>query len=209
LLFKVWRADEVARLLAGAAESAGHYQAFLHLALACGARLGELRALRWSDLDLRAQAVTIARSLDNASDAEGPTKSGRVRVVDLPPETVELLAGHRLHQPPSCQLVLGRPDGPYDPATFRTWLRRLCQRVGVPALPPHSLRHTFASLAIAAGVSIPEVSKALGHANPAITGRVYAHFIEQHQRRTARALGSALYGPSGTPEGDLHRQLHV
>jgi integrase len=206
---KAWRSDEVARLLAGADESAGHYRAFLHLALSAGLRLGELRALEWSDLDLREMTVTIARSLDNATAEAGPTKSGRVRVVDLPAETAELLAEHRKHQPPACRLVLGRTDGPYDASTFRAWLRRLCVHVGVTPLPPHSARHTFASLAIAAGVSIPAVSAALGHANAAITGRVYAHFIEQQERRTATALGAALYGSPGTSGGTSARDLHA
>lgn len=204
-----WSREDALRLLAAARGE--RHEAWLHLALSAGLRMGELRALTWPGLDLRdvdRATVTVARSLDNRTDKEGPTKSGKVRVVDLPPETAELLAAHRKRQDPACSLVLGRVDGPVDPTTYRWWLKRLCASAGVAYHPPHALRHTFASLAIERGVPLTDLSDALGHASIIVTGEVYSHFISRQARRTARALGDALYGAPEPEISTLHRQMH-
>lgn len=202
-----WRSDEVRRLLAACVGDP--HEAFVHLGLATGLRLGELRALVWDDVDLVGLTVTVSKALDNGpASTRGPTKSGRVRVVDLPRETADLLAECRKRQPPAQQLVLGHP-GPYAAQTYRKVLRRLCRRAGVTPLTPHSLRHTFASLAIDNGVSLPELAEALGHANARITGEIYVHYVERQRKRTAKAIGGALYGGSAAEKSDLHHRLHT
>lgn len=201
-----WRRDEVQRLLAACR---GHcHEMFIHLALATGLRLSELRALTWADVDLRARTVTVSKAMDNQSQVVGPTKSGRIRVVDLPAETGELLAAHIKRQPPGQQLVLGHDGRAYTAHTYREVLVALCSAAKVTPLHPHALRHTFASLAIDAGVSLPELADALGHANARITGEIYTHFVERLRRRTARAVGSVLYGPPEEQKPHLHTDLH-
>jgi integrase len=71
-------------------------------------------------------------------------------------------------------------------------LRRLCDRLGLPAMTPHGLRHLHASLLIDEGVPITAVSARLGHANPQITMRLYAHALPGQDRMAAEAIDRAL-----------------
>jgi integrase len=196
---RAWTPAEVGRLLRAAEGS--HHAVWLAFAIGTGLRLGELRALEWSDLDLSRLTVRVSKSLDNNSNARGPTKTGRARTVDIPEELRAALVEHKVRQPAGQRLVFGRDARPYRPQTYRDWLKRLCLRAGVEVLACHSTRHTFASLALAdPECALPDVSHALGHAQMATTLNVYGHFISHEQRRTARALGRVL-----APASEMHR----
>ena len=189
---KAWRRDEVRRLLA-AAEGRAH-ECWLWLSIGTGIRLGESRALLWSDVDLQARTIVVSKSLDHQTDREGPTKSGKTRIVDLPDEVIPVLVEQRARQRPGERRVCvsawsGRLP---DPKTIQGWLRRLTLDIGVSPLSPHSTRHTCASLMLASGVPVTEVAQMLGHSSPSITMQVYAHFIQQGERRAAAAIGAVL-----------------
>lgn len=175
------------------AAATGHpHEPWLLFSLGTGVRLGEARALLWADVDLQAGTATIRASLDNSTSERGPTKTRRIRTVDLPDAVVVALAALRKRQQPGELLVFGHDGRAYRARSYRSWLSTRCREAGVPELPPHSLRHTFASLALDAGVPIQDISRALGHANVATTMSVYSHYIGDQQRRTANALGAAL-----------------
>lgn len=196
---KAWRADEVAALLT-AARGRSH-EMWLAFSLGTGIRLGESRALTWADIDIQARTATIGKSLDNMTDELGPTKSGKIRIVDIPDELVPMLRSHRARQAPSRKLVFGkRDDRPCRAATYRRWLWRLCHQVKVADLSPHATRHTFVSLALDGGTPIQDIAQALGHASIATTQNVYSHFIGQGQRRGAKAVGKALGRALGGPK---------
>jgi integrase len=75
------------------------------------------------------------------------------------------------------------------------------ERAGVTGITPHELRHTAASLAIQAGAPVTVVSKMLGHANPAITLKVYAHL----RPSDLDALADRLHDAKITSDADLVR----
>lgn len=199
---KAWRADEVARLLAAAKGRA--HETWLWLALGTGIRLGEARALTWADVDLAARTVTISKSVDQATEVVGPTKSGKTRVVDLPDELVPVLVAHRARQSPSERRVCVTPwNGKLPRAkAIRMWVERLCERAGVTVLSPHAARHAYATLALEAGVPLKEVSESLGHSSVAITANAYSHNLNQRQRRAANALGAVLAPKIGSKRGN-------
>ncbi len=96
------------------------------------------------------------------------------------------------------------PSGPVDEDYFRNsvWAPRL-RRVGIRYRKPHCLRHTFASLLIAAGEDIVYVSKQLGHHSAAFTLKVYAHLIPRGERRGVDKLDDATtrnLGATSIPE---------
>lgn len=194
---RAWRQDEVDRLLTAA--DGGPHEAWLQFALGTGIRLGEARALLWEDVDLKARTATIRASLDNVTSRRGPTKSRRIRVVDIPDEVIPLLVAGAARQRPGESYVFGHRGKPYHASTYRCWLRNLCGRAKVRVLPPHSLRHTCASLAFDDRQPVQDVARQLGH-SVQVCQTTYAHFIGDDQRRVASSLGKALRHHLGGPE---------
>lgn len=187
---KAWRQDEVDRLLGAAV--GGRHEAWLVFSLGTGVRLGEARALRWEDVDLVAMTATIRASLDNKTAERGPTKTRKVRVIDIPDEVKPFLSEHAKRQRPGTVLVFGKAgEEPYGVNTLRGFLTRCCREAKVRELPPHSLRHTYASLAFDDGVPVQDIAHQLGHSVKTCQ-TIYAHFIGQGLRRAARAIGKAL-----------------
>jgi integrase len=199
---KAWTQAEVDRLLAAAVGKA--HEPWLLFSLGTGVRLGEARALLWRDVDLAAKTATIRASLDNNTSERGPTKTRRLRVIDVPDEVCLVLAELRKRQPPKQAFVFGYTpkrgrERAYRPRSYRSWLATRCAEAGVTDLPPVALRHTCASLALARRVPVADVAKQLGHTVETCT-RTYAHYINEGLRVMATALGGALTNRlSGAP----------
>lgn len=191
---KAWTQAEVDRLLAAATGKT--HEPWLLFSLGTGVRLGEARALLWRDVDLAARTATIRASLDNNTSVRGPTKTRKVRVIDIPDEVCEVLAELRKRQRPGQTLVFGyAPKGgkerAYRPRSYRSWLTTRCTEAGVAPLPPHSCRHTAASLMLDARVPIQDVARQLGNSVEMVQ-KTYAHWLGDGLRRGANALGRAL-----------------
>ena len=82
----------------------------------------------------------------------------------------------------------GRRFGPAQ--CHRTW-GELAERIGMPEITFHSLRHTHASQLISEGVDIVTISKRLGHARPAVTLAIYAHMFTSDDSKAAAAINAA------------------
>ena len=150
-------------------------------------RRGELAGLRWSDWNHTTHTLSIARARKSIGgrSVETPvkTRSSR-RSIDLDPATETTLARWRRQQKAD-----GHPVGLDDPIFTNPTAGRCTPRPSAnsspdksPALdmPPirfHDLRHTHATLLIAAGVPIKVVSERLGHANPGFTMATYQHVL--------------------------------
>lgn len=154
------------------------FEALFMMAAFTGLRLGELRALRWRDVDLMSQFVHVERSYCNRSHLEKLPKSGKVRSVPLAPELQRVLA--RLRD------VTGY-DGDED-LVFPSWdgthiaypelcviFMRAQQAADLRQLKFHELRHTFGKRCVAGGMDIRKVQEWMGHANIATT-EIYSHF---------------------------------
>lgn len=189
---RAWTQAEIDRLLSAAAGRT--HEPWLLFSLGTGVRIGESRALLWADVDLISATATIRASLGNTTNERGPTKSRRLRTVDIPDEVVPVLAALRKRQPAGQLLVFGHGSEPYRTPTYRSWLRTICKHAGVTPYPPHALRHTFASLALDADPPVPiqDISRALGHSSISTTQDVYSHYLGDGLRRAAKAIGAAL-----------------
>jgi integrase len=157
------------------------------LALGTGARVGELLALDWADVDLVAGTISIERS--RSRGGLGPTKSRRgVRTVALPAFAIDALTAQERRSGPVVATANGSPLIP-ERAGER-W-RRLRARAGLEGLRFHDLRGTYATLALAAGVPAKALADVLGH-DPAVLLRSYAGQIEHGRETIAAAIGEAL-----------------
>jgi integrase len=177
------------------------------LALGTGMRRGELLGLQWCDVDLEVSAVRVARSVEQTKaglSLKSPkTRSGR-RTLRIAAAVVDDLRAHR-RRVLELRLQLGAGRLPDDAQVFATidgglrspnaltkeWTKA-ADSAGLPPVTFHALRHTHASQLIAAGLDVVTVSKRLGHANPAITLKVYSHPFTNSDERAAQVIDAAF-----------------
>jgi integrase len=149
--------------------------AALFIVAACtGLRLGELLALRWSDVDFKAGALIVSRAM--SAGEESSTKSRRPRTVPLAEQAARELEG--LRERPKftshADYVFCRPDGaPLDRSAVRSRFIRAQEQAGVRVRRFHDLRHTFGSLAIQQ-FDLVAVKDMMGHSKLTTTER-YLH----------------------------------
>lgn len=204
---RTWPAETVATFLAGTSDD--RLGIGYTLAVTTGARRGELCGLRWDDIDLDAGqlAVRRARVAAGYSVSEGTPKSGRARTIALGASTVAALRRHRARQVAErlawgaayvdSGLVLTRENGePLHPQTLSQAFERRVTKLGLERIRFHDLRHTSATLALAAGVHPKVVSERLGHASIGITLDVYSHVTKGMQEAAAAELDRVVFGAS-------------
>jgi integrase len=206
---RVLSEDEAQRLLTALTGTAAGLPAFL--ALTTGARLGEILALRWSDIDLDAGVAQIRRTVVEHMVGQGPDswfsfkepKSGHGRSVDLGDATTVRLRAHRWAQAEirlaaggewaELDLVICTPTGmPERPSTTSGRFRAVVGDLGLRGVRFHDLRHTHATLLLKAGTPPHVVSQRLGHSTVAFTLQVYAHVLPGQQRQAADAIEATL-----------------
>lgn len=198
---QVWTAEQTSHFLASTLD-ARHGPLFAFLTYT-GARIGEATALTSADVDegrvtIRAAVHRIEREWVTSAPK---TEAGR-RVVNLFAAAQDVLrvewvrqAERRLRAGAAWTdrgLVFSNDQGNVlHPSMVAHALRDACDRVGLPRLTPHKLRHLCASLLLAENVPLPNVSRRLGHAHPGITARVYAHVVRGDED-AAKALERVL-----------------
>jgi integrase len=110
-------------------------------------------------------------------------------------QQLELRLALGLGKPADDALVFPGDDGGYQsPRAFSTRWGRAVDRLKLPDVTWHSLRHTHVSMLINAGLDIVTISKRLGHAKPDITLRVYSHLYRKDDRAAADAINAAMAG---------------
>jgi integrase len=183
----------------------------LAAALGTGARQGELLALRWEDIDLRAGTATIRRALSQTRAGfveKEPKTSASRRTVGLPPFAVEALTALKaermrdglLSAPVFCTRTGNHLNKNNVLRAFRNAVKKanaeLAKVEGAKTIPVkvrfHDLRHSVASILLSGGHSLRAVSQRLGHANPALTLRVYAHCLPGDDGKLADGLSRLI-----------------
>jgi integrase len=216
----IWTPAELGRFLDHA--KSHRLYAFFHVAAFTGARR-QLLTLCWTDLDLVAGVVTIrgSTSVVDRQRIVGTTKGGRIRRVSIDPLRVRVLQGHKARQAqdqlmvgsdwPDSDLVfrtgLGEPIYPDTPSQLMPKLIASYNKAHLEApLPParlHDLRHIHATTLLLAHEPVHVVAARLGHADPSVTLRVYAHVIHEQAAAVAgtfpRVLEEAARAPQTGP----------
>ncbi|MGH3025348.1 MAG: tyrosine-type recombinase/integrase [Gaiellaceae bacterium] len=178
---------------------------YVHLfdvALGTGLRLGEVRALRWSDIDRERKLIRVERAYSRAQLRRPKTDSG-VRAVPLFPSVdvalreIAARAVERGRYAPE-ELVFGSMRGtPLQPSNFRqrVWDRAL-RRAGLEneGYRFHDLRHTCVSRLVASGADVKLVQAVAGHANPMITLKRYSHLLDARITEAAGRFDPARVG---------------
>ena len=179
------------------------------LALATGARQGELLGLHWDDFDPELGELRIARTLQRVRGAWvfGEPKTSRSRrTLLLPPVAIAALARQRAQQLTE-RLASGAEWQGGDGLMFTTAtgspregthvtkvFQRTCVAIGLPRIRFHDLRHTTATVLAAAGIPVRDVQDQLGHSTVLTTLRTYVHAVPEAQRAVASTLDGILTG---------------
>ena len=186
------------------------------LAATTGMRRGEVLGLRWVDVDLGRRRIAVTHTILTVGYkvTPGSPKTARSRrSIALDPETATILAAHRSRQTRERSierrdyqdhgLVFAREDGrPVHPDYFSQNFDRTVRRLQLPKIRLHDLRHTHASLGLAAGIPVKLMSERLGHSTAAFTQDVYMHAIPALEEAAAGQIADLVFGrPS--PVGDL------
>jgi integrase len=169
------------------------------IALGTGLRLGELRALRWRDVDRERRLIRVERAYSRQELRRPKTDSG-IRSVPLFPSVdaafreLAARAVERGHYAPD-ELVFGSMRGtPLQPSNFRRRIwdpaRRLACLDG-EGYRFHDLRHTCVSRLVAAGADVKLVQAVAGHANPLITLKRYSHLLDSRVTEAAERFDPA------------------
>lgn len=205
-----WNPTDVKTFLAAAKEAGPQAAALFAFALDAGARKGEILGLTWDCVKLDTARVDIKRQLawtDHAATF-APTKTGKGRHFTVSAQTVALLRAHKGAQAAikmanrtcyedggyvfaveqrSASQALGNP---LTPGAVDCLFARVTRAADVPRIKFHGLRHTCATLLLAAGVPVHQVQTRLGHSKPSLTLDVYGHAQREQEHAAASAIGT-------------------
>lgn len=161
-----------------------------------GIRIGELCGLRWEDINLESQTVTIHRTVERITDLSTnkkktkivicePKTENAIRIIPLPSFLADRLKEHIAF--PHCYLLTGT-DQYIEPhrcyMRYKSWMKKL----GLEAYTFHALRHTFATRCVEIGFDPKSLSEILGHANVSTTLAVYVHPTLEQKRKQIEQL---------------------
>ena len=187
-------------------------QALWATAFYTGLRSGELKALRWPDVDLKDGTIYVRRAWDDVAGEQEPKSRGSTRRVPIIPTLLGLLEIHQERTGRSgSDLVFGRTaSDPFHRSSVRkralaAWRRAdraKAEKLRRPlrdseALTPiaiHECRHTAASLMIAAGANAKALSVVMGHQSIQITFDRYGHLMPGGESEVGRLLGEYIEG---------------
>ena len=148
-----------------------------------GLRIGELLALKWTDIDFKNKIMSVNTTSCDISCGkkmyhieDTPKSESSLREIPLTNETLSLLKGLKEYQKNNSKYVVSRSTGKQiKTRAYQDSFSRLLKRLNVRHYGFHSLRHTFATRCYKLGMDIKTLSELLGHSSPAITLKIYVH----------------------------------
>jgi integrase len=156
----------------------------IRMLMLTGARLSEILTLKWDWVNYETQTLNLPDS-----------KTGKKTIYLNPPALAVLSALPKLHDNPF--VICGEKDGAHLVNLQKPW-RRVRSQAGLDDVRIHDLRHTFASVAVAGGMSLPLIGKLLGHSQPGTTAR-YAHLSADPIRQASSAIGTKIHKHTNQP----------
>lgn len=200
--------DQAAQLLQALEGESLQHQVIVKMLLYTGMRRGELCGLEWKDIDFERAVISVRRSslyLSGKGVFEDETKNETSeRCMKVSDDVIAMLRIWRAEQAKE-RLRLGDQwqdndrlftawnGAPIRPDVITAWFHKFVTKNGLPPIHVHSLRHTNATLLIAAGTNLTTVAARLGHANTTTTSKIYAHAIKSADQAAAEALQDILH----------------
>ena len=175
-----------------------------------GCRIGELQALKWSDIDFEAHTIRITKTYYNPNNNKRsykltpPKTDSSIRTISIDPAVIKLLQDHKNIQDELKQInhefyvdnnfvFTGNEGYPMVYRTIANRMIRLMAMTGIKKhITPHSHRHTHTSLLIEANVHIKEIQERLGHADIATTMNIYAAMTKDMKKEASTRFSNIM-----------------
>ena len=169
------------------------------LCLYTGIRIGELLALKWSDIDFINEEISITKTSHDSKDANGkfciftnkPKTPSSKRIIPIPKKLMSLLKEY-YNKRISEYVVCTKNGKNVSTRSYQETFKRLLINLKLPIKNFHSLRHTFATRALECGMDVKTLSEILGHKSPTITLNRYVHSLIEHKKEMMNRLGKNL-----------------
>lgn len=168
------------------------------LTLYTGVRIGELLALTWNDIDLSKGIMTVSKSCRDSWNnrayikiIDSPKTESSVRIIPIPKQLLPHLRALK-KKSKNVYLVGGRGDCGSGIRSYQNTFELLLKRLKIQHKGFHSLRHTFATRALECGMDIKSLAEILGHKNPTVTLKRYAHSMLEHKAAMMNKIGKLL-----------------
>ncbi len=169
------------------------------ICLYTGLRIGELLALKWSDIDLQKGLLSVNNSCHDGRDKQGnygqilekPKTAQSVRVIPLSKELLSHLKYRKKEN--GGVYVVENKGKPLSHRSYQNSFSLLLKSLRIPHKGFHSLRHTFATRALESGMDVKTLSEILGHKNPTVTLQRYCHSLMKHKTQMMQKLGKFCY----------------
>ena len=178
----------------------------IYISLSTGLRIGEICALKWSDINVADGTITVSRTIERIYIIEGEKKHTEL-IINTPktknscrkiPMSKELLAMIKPLKKVVNEdfYVLTNDERPTEPRTYRNYYNGLMVKLDIPKLKYHGLRHSFATRCIEAGCDYKPVSVLVGHSNISTTLNLYVHPNMEQKKRCITKMFKSLASKS-------------
>ena len=183
------------------------YKVAIILDVFTGARLGELLGLEWSDVDFKNKEISINKASQYIPElgiyTKDPKTASSYRNISIPDSVIEILQEYKTWYESQKDLygelwvesnkLFVQSDGkPMHPDTLSKWFGKFIQKIGLPVINFHGIRHTNATLLISQNVDVAVVAARLGHAQISTTFNFYVHPLASHNRSAGIILQNLL-----------------
>lgn len=195
--------EEQEKFLKAAEDTSNYYQ--FALILQTGLRTGEMIGLKWEDIDFQDRTISIRRTMEfrygdkEFKIGEPKSKSG-YRTIPMTQTAYEILKAKEKEKSTRkiCDLrykdfvFINRKGLPTKNSTYDSTIYKLADKAGIKRFSMHTLRHTFATRAIEAGIRPKTLQELLGHANISITMNLYVHVTEEEKEKEIKKFEQAF-----------------
>lgn len=174
------------------------------LCLYTGLRIGELCALKWSDIDTTQGIITIRKTMQRINRITDAENSKRTQIIISSPKTqnslrqiplpVQLNNFIRKIKGQENTFILTNSEKFFEPRSFRRYYTNTCKKLSINGEHVHTLRHTFATFLIQNGTDYKTVSEILGHSNIKITLDLYVHPSIEEKKKCISSLFKQISG---------------
>ncbi len=168
------------------------------LCLYTGLRIGELLALRWSDIDMIKGELRVNKTCYYGKDENGvfgrivdiPKSQASIRTIPIPKQLMPHLK--EVKKKSLSTHIVSNGSSLISIRSYQRSFSAMLKALNIQHHGFHSLRHTFATRALECGVDVRTLSEILGHKNPTVTLTRYAHSLMEHKKEMMNKLGKLL-----------------